>query len=270
MNLVPYMHILCVLCLFMFVRRHPPCPLCSRPAACPPPWGGRPVFPAWRWWTGAGRRNLRQCWWRASGPSRLWRSPPAPPWRRRQRGLRSGVKRSIPCMCMHSSVSSLWRRNNALCRYPCILKLVALGPKKKKKNQWRCTALRRQQIRSRQVCMQPQLFSSSFCDALEEPLHWLSIQSFIAHKFETLRKELSKSCQPTNHHNVWDTHKARRPMRRDRSELMGHSHCRLKREFHSKECVHPLRDVLFVPSNFSDLFTCWTGSWKSVCFQTSV
>lgn len=104
--------------ILRLARRHPPCPLCSRPAACPPPWGGRPACPGWRWWTGAGKRSLRRCWWRASGPSRLWRSPPAPPWRRegrkrRERGLRSKVKRLMPrSVCMAQS-AACGGRNNA-------------------------------------------------------------------------------------------------------------------------------------------------------------
>lgn len=64
---------------------YPPCPPCSRPGACPLPWGGRRACPGWRRWTVAGRRSLHLCWWTASGPSHLWMNPPAPPERGRGR-----------------------------------------------------------------------------------------------------------------------------------------------------------------------------------------
>lgn len=60
---------------------YPPCPPCSRPGACLLPWGGRRACPGWTRWTVAGRRNLRLCWWTASGPSHLWMNPPELPGR---------------------------------------------------------------------------------------------------------------------------------------------------------------------------------------------
>lgn len=82
---------------------YPPCPPCSRPGACLPPWGGRQACLVWRRLTAAGKRILRPCWRTASGPSRLWTNPPTPPEReggnqgQRQKKSKGHVPHPIHC-----------------------------------------------------------------------------------------------------------------------------------------------------------------------------
>lgn len=158
------------------VWRHPPCPLCSRPAACPPPWGGRRACPGWRRWTVAGRRSLRQCWWRASGPSRLWRSPPAPPWKRRQREVGgeaegSEVRRLIPRMRMHKLSQQSTEGTTMLSASIPVHTICGTrtGRRKKKSIAERSAASPTHSFKAGFFLRgQPQLFPSSFCAALKK------------------------------------------------------------------------------------------------------
>lgn len=158
------------------------------------------------------------CRWKEEPSSVLMKSiwslsfmeePTSTTWKSRgeEKGwLRSGVTRlkGHVWQRMHRSVSSLRRTQRcSWCQYSCILAFMfAL---RKLINIPACTAARTHLLKA--ALRSVRTFSIKFLCRLEETLYWLSIQSFIAHKVKTLRTGHAKSCQPTNHHNVQDTHK---------------------------------------------------------------